>query len=608
MWSSSNSLTAQAQLNVSQGGTGATDEAGARSRLGLAIGTNVQAYNTNLQAISNGTWTGSNSISTVGNITSGTWNGSIIDVQYGGTGINTSAATGIPIITSGNWSVISSLSTTQGGTGTTTQFTQGSMVFAGASGAYSQDNDNLFWDNTNKRLGIGTNTPAAMLSLYGTNNAMRLSYDAINYATINSASDGTFQINTTSSIYSDSAVTVGGNNPVNTSVIFDNLSRDYYVGVDNSDSVFKIGTGQVIGTNAIFSVNGANNFVGIGNTSPATLAHVGSSSTATGNQITVQDSNGTCTLDPGSGASWVCTSDRNAKYDIAALEGSTDVLMKLTPTIFKMIVDGSAGVGFIAQDVQKIIPEAVRMLPDGNFGLDATRFIPYMVGSIQDQEHKITSLALSLDDQSLNISNLKLQTDQSLSTVSDLKVSIDNQLDIVANTFASIGQSLADQNSFNSAQQKLNVTVQDQINELKAMIDPTNQQLLMAQSELNSADIGYIKALLGVTGTNASGISISGKISAKSLEIAVLDEGDRTIGTASILPVSSGENDGKSVFVANKNITPKTKIFTSFQGNAGSSWIEKEKDQYGNYIGFRILLAQPAEKEVQVDWWIIEEK
>jgi hypothetical protein len=37
--------------------------------------------------------------------------------------------------------------------------TQGSIPFAGAGGAISQDNANLFWDSTNKRLGIGTPLP-----------------------------------------------------------------------------------------------------------------------------------------------------------------------------------------------------------------------------------------------------------------------------------------------------------------------------------------------------------------------------------------------------------------------------------------------------------------
>ena len=47
-----------------------------------------------------------------------------------------------------------------GGTGSTTSFTQGSAIFVGASGGFSQDNANFFWDDTNNRLGVGTTTPA----------------------------------------------------------------------------------------------------------------------------------------------------------------------------------------------------------------------------------------------------------------------------------------------------------------------------------------------------------------------------------------------------------------------------------------------------------------
>ena len=55
-----------------------------------------------------------------------------------------------------------------GGTGTTTAFTQGSVVFAGASGNYSQDNANFFWDDTNNRLGVGTTIPSTALQVVGT--------------------------------------------------------------------------------------------------------------------------------------------------------------------------------------------------------------------------------------------------------------------------------------------------------------------------------------------------------------------------------------------------------------------------------------------------------
>jgi hypothetical protein len=54
-----------------------------------------------------------------------------------------------------------------GGTGSTTTFTQGSVVFSGASGVYSQDNSKFFWDDTNYRLGVGTATPSKDLSFGG---------------------------------------------------------------------------------------------------------------------------------------------------------------------------------------------------------------------------------------------------------------------------------------------------------------------------------------------------------------------------------------------------------------------------------------------------------
>lgn len=53
----------------------------------------------------------------------------------------------------------------EGGTGTSTVFTEGSIVFAGPSGIYTQDNSNLFWDDANNRLGIGTAVPGAKLSI-----------------------------------------------------------------------------------------------------------------------------------------------------------------------------------------------------------------------------------------------------------------------------------------------------------------------------------------------------------------------------------------------------------------------------------------------------------
>ena len=57
-------------------------------------------------------------------------------------------------------SIAGTLGVGNGGTGTGTAFTAGNVIFAGASGVYSQaPGTKLFWDNTNYRLGFNTNTP-----------------------------------------------------------------------------------------------------------------------------------------------------------------------------------------------------------------------------------------------------------------------------------------------------------------------------------------------------------------------------------------------------------------------------------------------------------------
>lgn len=63
---------------------------------------------------------------------------------------NTSAVTGI-------------LAPANGGSGTSTVFTAGSIIFAGASGVYTQDNASLFFDNTNNFLGLNNTSPKSVI-------------------------------------------------------------------------------------------------------------------------------------------------------------------------------------------------------------------------------------------------------------------------------------------------------------------------------------------------------------------------------------------------------------------------------------------------------------
>ena len=73
----------------------------------------------------------------------------------------------------------------------TTALTSGSVPFIGASGALTQDNSNLFFDDTNNRLGIATALPTTPLDVFGSGIIGRLNATSTNNSFIGFSSNGT---------------------------------------------------------------------------------------------------------------------------------------------------------------------------------------------------------------------------------------------------------------------------------------------------------------------------------------------------------------------------------------------------------------------------------
>jgi len=117
-----------------------------------------------------------------------------INASGGTTGLTFS---GGPVTTSGTLTLAGILAVTNGGTGSSTAFTLGSVVFAGASGVYTQDNSNFFWDNTNKRLGIATTAPVSAIQANTTDAGTTT---IVNAATFSHTSSGTAAANFGTSI------------------------------------------------------------------------------------------------------------------------------------------------------------------------------------------------------------------------------------------------------------------------------------------------------------------------------------------------------------------------------------------------------------------------
>ena len=98
----------------------------------------------------------------------------LLPLTNGGTNANLTATNGGIVWSNASQFQISSAGTSgqalvSGGAGSPTWFapTTGSVIFAGTSGILSQDNTNFFWDNTNKRFGIGTSSPQNFLDVEG---------------------------------------------------------------------------------------------------------------------------------------------------------------------------------------------------------------------------------------------------------------------------------------------------------------------------------------------------------------------------------------------------------------------------------------------------------
>mgnify|MGYP001187930259 CR=1 FL=1 len=95
--------------------------------------------------------------------------------------------------------------------------------------------------------------------------------------------------------------------------------------------------------------------------------------------------------------SMVTYSDETLKTNIQPLESALETVNKLQGVSYDWKSDGSHDLGFIAQDVNKVVPQIVYGTDDGDLGLDYSKLTSILVEAVKEQQAQINDLKSKLD-------------------------------------------------------------------------------------------------------------------------------------------------------------------------------------------------------------------
>ncbi len=88
---------------------------------------------------------------------------------------------------------------------------------------------------------------------------------------------------------------------------------------------------------------------------------------------------------------WTDASDQALKENVVDLSYGLDDVLELQPRSFNYIIDGSESIGFVAQEVEEVIPEVVSGT-DGRKGVAYGQLTAVLVNAVQELEARVVAL------------------------------------------------------------------------------------------------------------------------------------------------------------------------------------------------------------------------
>lgn len=286
---------------------------------------------------------------------------------------------GNPLVSNGTGSTptYQTLPTSGGGTGNSTAFTAGSVVFASSSsGSYTQNNSNFFWDNSTIGLGIGTNTVHCPLQFASaTANRKIVMYEGTN----NDHEFYGFGVNALQLRY-QAPETAG---------------HFWYTASSSSASV---NTMSIDGA-GLLTISGA-------------------------------------TATKASGTTWANPSDQRIKTNITPFVDGLSVLMNLNPMNYTLdtakFPNAKPSIGFIAQQVESYAPYMVYKVDDshGVTGLSDKRILDesaltkILVNAVKELKNTVTTQQSTISDQAATIATMQSQISALQTKVNSMQASL----------------------------------------------------------------------------------------------------------------------------------------------------------------------------------------
>ncbi len=138
-----------------------------------------------------------------------------------------------------------------------------------------------------------------------------------------------------------------------------------------------------------------------------------------------------CTVVTGTG--WSCSSDESLKTNIVKIANGMDIVSQLQGVTYNWKSDptGTQQDGFIAQDIQKILPELVTTDSNGKLSLNKDGIMPFIVEAIKEQNGNIDKTNQQLADQGIKLTTLSdelvalsKRVDQQNADIQELKTQV----------------------------------------------------------------------------------------------------------------------------------------------------------------------------------------